>query len=87
MRGSGARRVQWSRSPPHTAGRAPGPGDASLGGLGSSKLHLEEARCCVAREGEDGKELFGGGEGEAISRYVPDLPLPKKLATDLRAKV
>ena len=53
--------------------------------VGGSKLHLEEARCCVAREGEDGRELFGGGE--VISRYVPDLPLPKKLAADLRAKV
>ena len=55
--------------------------------VGGSKLHLEEARCCVAREGEDSGELFGGGEGEAIFRYVPDLPLPKKLAADLRAKV
>ena len=41
----------------------------------------------MAREGEDGGELCGGGEGEVISRYVPDLPLPKKLAADLRAKV
>ena len=55
--------------------------------VGGSKLHLEEARCCVATEGEDGGELFGGGEGEVISRYMPDLPLPKKLAADLRAEV
>ena len=55
--------------------------------IGGSKLDLEDARCCAAREGEDGGELCGGGEGEVISRYVPDLPLPKKLAVDLRAKV
>ena len=34
VRGSGARRVQWSRSPPHTMDRTLGPGDASLDGLG-----------------------------------------------------
>ena len=77
VRGSGARRVQWSRSPPHTVGRAEGPGDAGWMAqeVVGSKLYLEEARCCVAREGEDGRELCGGGEGEVISRYVPDLPL------------
>ena len=54
--------------------------------IGGSKLHLEEACCCMARKGEDGGELCGGREGEVISRYVPDLPLPKKFAADLRAK-
>ena len=55
--------------------------------VGGSKLHLGEARCCVAREGEDNRKLCGGGEGEVIFRYVPDLPLTEELAADLRAKV
>ena len=41
----------------------------------------------MVREGVDGEELYGGGEEEVISWYTPNLPLPKKLAADLRAKV
>ena len=41
----------------------------------------------MAREGEDSRELCGGGEGEVIPWSVPDLPLPEELATDLRVEV
>ena len=41
----------------------------------------------MAREGKDGRKLIGGREGEIISRNVLDLPLLKKSAADLRAKV
>ena len=51
--------------------------------VGGSKLHLEEACCCVAREGEDGGELCGGGEREVIPWFVPDLLLPEEFAADL----
>ena len=56
-------------------------------GVGGSQLHPKEARGCVAREGEDGRELCGGGEREVVSWFVPDLPLLEKPATDLRAQV
>ena len=70
-------------------GRAAGPDDACLDGpeVRGSKLHLEEACSYVAREGEVGGELCGGGSTEVISRYVPGLPLPKMLAADLGVKV
>ena len=41
----------------------------------------------MAREGEDGGELCGGGEREVIPWFVPDLPLLEELAADLRAEV
>ena len=43
---------------------------------------MKEARGCVAREGEDGGELCGGGEREVISRFVPDLPLLEESAAN-----
>ena len=55
--------------------------------VGGSWLHLREARGCVAREGEDGRELCGGGEREVISWFVPDLPLLEKSAANLGAQV
>ena len=48
---------------------------------------MKEARGCVAREGEDGRELCGGGEREVISWFVPDLPLLEKSAVNLGAQV
>ena len=48
---------------------------------------MKETCSCVAREGEDGRELCGGGEREVVPWFVPDLPLPEELATDLRAEV
>ena len=41
----------------------------------------------MAREGEDGRELCGGGERKVVPRFVPDLPLSEELATDLRAEM
>ena len=41
----------------------------------------------MAREGEDGGELCGGGGGEIVSWFVPDLPLLEKPVTNLRAQV
>ena len=41
----------------------------------------------MAREGEDDRELCGGGEREVIPWFVPDLPFPEELATELRAEV
>ena len=41
----------------------------------------------MAREGEDGRELSGGGEREVVSWFVPDLPLLEKSAANLGAKV
>ena len=41
----------------------------------------------MAREGEDGRELCGGGERKVVSWFVPDLPLLEKSAANLGAKV
>ena len=41
----------------------------------------------MARESEDGGELYRGGEWEVVSWLVSDLPLLEKSATDLRAQV
>ena len=43
---------------------------------------MKEACGCVARKGEDGGELCGGGEREVISRFVPDLPLLEESAAN-----
>ena len=55
--------------------------------VGGGGLHLKEMCSCVAREGEDDRELCGGGERDVIAWFVPDLPLPEELATDLRTEV
>ena len=41
----------------------------------------------MAREGEDGRELCGGGEREVVSWFTPDLSLLEKSATILGAEV
>ena len=48
---------------------------------------MKEARGCVAREGEDGRQLSGGPEREVVSWFVPDLPLLEKSAANLGAQV
>ena len=41
----------------------------------------------MEREGEDGRELCGGGEREVVSWFVSDLPLLEKPVATLRAHV
>ena len=48
---------------------------------------MKEARGCVAKEGEDSRDLCGGGEREVISWFVPDLPLLEKSAANLGVQV
>ena len=57
------------------------------GTIGGRQTHPEQACGCMTREGEDGRELRGVGEGEVISWFVPGLSLLEELAADLRANV
>ena len=62
--------------------------DANWGGPGGRRqlASFERGAWLRGEEGEDGRELCGGGEREVISWFVPDLPLLEKSAANLGAQ-
>ena len=64
-------------------GRALGPGDASLDGLGDS--FIWKGRVAAWRGRVKAAERFAAEKGSHLSVYA-NLPFPEELAADLRAK-